>query len=221
MKSSTITQQGGSMDYSFWLMFLGVAIVLNATPGPDLLYIISNTLRGGKRIGFASSLGVCTGALFHVFIGAIGLSAIVLASALAFAVVKYLGVLYLFYLAYQSFKSAGVKFDITKKGMQKSAWSVYRQGVLIDILNPKVALFFMAFLPQFIREGHGSVAFQFIYLGVTVIVVAAIVEGTYVLLADKISLTLRKNRNFALWMDRVLGTVFAALGVSLLTNSEL
>jgi len=103
------------IDYNFWLTFIGIAIALNAAPGPDVLYIVTKTISDGKKIGFASSWGVCTGALFHVLLAAVGLSAILATSAVAFMIVKYIGVAYLLYLAYQSFKSSGTRFDIESK----------------------------------------------------------------------------------------------------------
>jgi len=208
------------IDYNFWFTFIGIAMVLNAAPGPDVLYIITKTISGGKKIGFASSWGVCTGALFHVFLAAVGLSAILLTSAVAFMIVKYIGVIYLLYLAYQSFKSSGTRFDIKSKKIDDTFWKVFRQGVLIDILNPKVAIFFMAFLPQFIREGYGSIPFQFIYLGVVIILIAIVIEGIYVLFASKISSKLRKNKKYGIWLDRVVGTMFIGLGVKLALNLQ-
>lgn len=102
------------IDYNFWFVFIGVAVALNIAPGPDVLYIITKTISGDKKIGFAPSLGVCTGALFHIFLVVVGLSAILATSVTAFTIVKYAGALYLLYLAYQSFKISGTKFNIKK-----------------------------------------------------------------------------------------------------------
>lgn len=203
------------IDYDFWFMFILAGIILNATPGPDLLFIITKTVSGGKKIGFASSLGVCTGALFHVFFAAVGLSAILATSAVAFSIVKYLGVIYLFYLVYQSFVNSKIDFDIDVKQKDENFFKVFRQGVLIDILNPKVAIFFMAFLPQFIREGYGSIEFQFVYLGIITIVIALIIEAVYIVFASKISQKIYKNKKYTLWMNKIVGTIFLALGVKL------
>lgn len=201
-------------------MFIGVAIALNTAPGPDLLYIITKTISSGTKIGFASSWGVCTEALFYIFLAAVGLSAILATSAITFTIVKYIGVLYLSYLAYQSFKSSGQKFNITKEETTDTFWKVFRQGVLIDILNPKVAIFFMAFLPQFIREGYGSVPLQFVYFGIIIILIAIVIEGIYILFASKIATKFRENEKYSIWMDRVVGTMFLGLGVKLATGSH-
>jgi len=124
------------------------------------------------------------------------------------------------YLAYQSFKSSGTKFDIEKKQTNDTFWKVFRQGVLIDILNPKVAIFFMVFLPQFVREGHGSVPFQFVYLGIIIILVAIVVEGIFIFFASKISIKFRQNKKYSIWLDRTVGAMFVGLGIKLATSSH-
>ena len=210
------------IDYNFWFLFISVAIALNIAPGPDVVYILTKTITGGKRIGIASSLGVCTGALFHVVISAIGLSAILYTSAVAFSIVKYIGAVYLLYLAYQAFRSSGLLIENNENQKSKETmWGAFKQGVLIDILNPKVAIFFMAFLPQFVREGHGSTSFQLLILGVIIIILAIFIELVYVLLADSIASKLRDDRRYSMWMDRVVGVVFVGLGLKLAfsTNS--
>ena len=208
-------------DLNFWVLFFSTALALNIAPGPDLLYILTKTVANGKRVGIASSLGVCTGALFHVGAASFGLSAILVSSALAFSIVKYIGVGYLLYLAYHSFKSAGTSLSITSDEQPKeSAWKAFKQGVLVDILNPKVAIFFMAFLPQFIREGHGAVPIQLLYLGLLVVAVAVVVEVSYVLLAAKLTQKLSTSKGVSVLLDRVVGTVFVALGIKLAVSTS-
>ncbi|MEI8607864.1 LysE family translocator [Enterovibrio sp. Hal110] len=204
------------MDVGYWFVFLSAAVLLTLSPGPDLIYILSRTITQGKKIGFASSLGVCSGALFHVVAAALGLSAILATSAMAFTVVKYVGAAYLIYLGYKALRSAGESFDTESSGQKEvSFWDAFKQGVLIDVLNPKVAVFFMAFLPQFVRPNEGSVTVQLIVLGVIVIVVGLTIEFLFVLLADKATRFLRSSRRFCAWLDKVLGAVFVGLGVRL------
>jgi len=211
-------------DLNYWFLFLSTAFALNIAPGPDLLFIFSKTISGGKKVGIAASLGVCSGAMFHVVIAAIGLSAILVTSAIAFTVVKVIGVVYLLYLAYQAFKSSGLKFEIDEKNNKQtnseSLWSAFKQGVLIDVFNPKVAIFFMAFLPQFLREGHGSNSSQLLLLGFLVILVAILVEIVFVVFASKISRKFRENEQYSIWLDRVVGTIFVALGIKLAASSS-
>jgi len=207
-------------DYSFWLLFFSTALALNIAPGPDLLYILTKTVANGKKVGVASALGVCTGALVHVFAAAVGLSAVLASSALAFTVVKYIGAGYLLYLAWKSFSSAGSLLNIESQTVPKeTAMAAFKQGVMVDILNPKVAIFFMAFLPQFVREGYGEVPFQLMYLGLLIIVVAIIVEVIYVLAASILTQKLRSSQRFSLWLERFVGTVFVVLGVKLVADS--
>ncbi len=209
-------------DFSFWLLFFSTALALNIAPGPDLLYILTKTIANGKKVGIASSLGVCTGALFHVAAAAVGLSAILVSSAFLFSIVKFLGAGYLIYLAYQSFRSAGTSLNIKSEEQPKeSAWTAFKQGVLVDILNPKVAIFFMAFLPQFIRDGYGSVPIQLLYLGLLVIAVAVVVEVIYVLVASKLTEKVRSSKTASVWIDRVVGTIFTGLGLKLAISSSI
>ncbi|MDA0425872.1 LysE family translocator [Stutzerimonas frequens] len=203
-------------DPVFWLVFFSAALALNLSPGPDLLYVLSRTLSGGRRIGVVSACGVCSGALVHVAFAALGISAILATSALAFTVVKYVGAAYLLYLGFQALRSAGggtaLAFNAAPRA---SAWKAYRQGVLVDLLNPKAAIFFMAFLPQFVRPDHGSVPLQLLVLGVLVVVVAIIVEVALVLLAARATTALRNNPVMSQWIDRTLGSILIALGIRL------
>ena len=201
---------------AFWLVFFSAALALNVSPGPDLLFVLSRTLSGGRRVGVASVCGVCSGALVHVAAAALGISAIMATSALAFAVVKYVGAAYLLYLGAQALRSAGATASFNLEAApQVSVWQAYRQGILVDVLNPKAAIFFMAFLPQFVRPDHGAVALQLVILGVLVVLVAVVVECAMVLLAARASSALRSNRRLSLWLDRVLGSVLIGLGIRL------
>ena len=201
---------------SYWLLFFSAAFAINISPGPDMIYILSKTIAEGRKIGIATSIGVWSGALVHVLAAALGLSAILAASAVAFSVVKYVGAAYLVYLGIQALRSKGETFDLsTNRGAQITAWKAFRQGALVDILNPKAAIFFMAFLPQFIRPELGHNSAQIFMLGVLVIVVAIPVELFVVLTADRTTNYLRKNRRFSIWLDRVLGSVLIGLGLRL------
>lgn len=201
---------------SYWILFFSAAIAINISPGPDLIYILSKTIAQGRKIGIASSLGVCSGALVHVAAAALGLSAILATSALAFSIVKYAGAAYLIYLGIKALRSKGTTFDIPeKKAIEMTAWKAFRQGALIDILNPKVAIFFMAFLPQFVRPALGHTSIQIMVLGFLVIMVAIVVESFIVLTAAQTTDFFRKNRRFSVYLDRTLGSVLIGLGIRL------
>ena len=201
---------------SYWTLFFTAALMINISPGPDLLYILSKTIAGGRKVGVASSLGVCTGALVHVFAAAFGLSAILATSVTAFSVVKYIGAAYLVYLGIRAFMTRGTTFDAVEAKKQKTTpWQAFKQGALVDILNPKVAVFFMAFLPQFVRPELGHTTAQIITLGMLVIAVAVVVEFVFVMAAARTTRFFRKNRRASGWLDRLLGSVLIGLGLRL------
>ncbi|MEO1592685.1 MAG: LysE family translocator [Cyanobacteria bacterium J06632_22] len=209
------------IDISYWLIFFSAAFALNLAPGPDLVYILSRTIAQGQKIGLASSLGVCSGALVHVVAAALGLSAILATSAMAFTIVKYMGAAYLFYLGLQALRSKGSRFSLEpEQTLPVSAWAAFRQGMLVDVLNPKVAVFFMAFLPQFVRAEAGPATLQTLLLGMLVILVAILVESLFVLAAARVTHVFRNNQQLSVWLDRVLGSILIALGVRLVLSQN-
>ncbi len=206
-------------DLAHWSAFLAAAVLLNLSPGPDMAFILGHTVKGGARAGTAAMLGIWTGAFGHVLLAALGLSAIVAASALAFSVVKWAGVAYLLWIGFQALRSKGGAFlaesaDAKQAGVV-DLWAVYRQGALIDLLNPKVAIFFLAFLPQFVVAGAGPVWVQLLLHGVLIIAVAAVIEPPLVLLGDRVTARLRHSQRLALWLDRTLGALLIGLGLRL------
>lgn len=210
-----------SYDLAHWGTFLLTALVLNLSPGPDIAFILGHTVRGGVRAGTAAMLGIWTGAFGHVVLAALGLSAIVAASATAFAVVKWVGVAYLVWLGIKALLSKGGSLAApAAAGPAVAPWRVFRQGVLIDLLNPKVAIFFLAFLPQFVEPGAGPVWLQLLVHGTLVIVVAAVVEPPLVLLGGRLTAALRRSRRVGLWLDRSLGALFLALGLRLAASER-
>ena len=146
-------------DYTLvhWLTFLTAAVLLNLSPGPDIAFILGQTAKGGSKAGFAAMFGIWTGAGGHVLLAALGLSAVLATSAVAFSVVKWVGAGYLIWLGINALRSKGG--GLVGNGGEKviSHWKIFRQGVLVSVLNPKVAVFFLAFLPQFVVEGAGPV----------------------------------------------------------------
>jgi len=198
------------------LIFLGASILLNLSPGPDTLYVLTRTVAQGRRAGFVSSFGVCTGALVHVSAAALGLSVVLATSALAFMAVKYAGAAYLIYLGVRMFLSReGFHVDDRRPTPRTDLGRIFRQGVLIDLLNPKAALFFMAFLPQFVVPVAGHATTQFFVLGLVVIAIALMWEATIVVFAHGLTRKLRANPLVTRWLNRALGTVFVGLGLRL------
>lgn len=175
-------------DYTtvHWMTFLSAAVLLNLSPGPDIAFILGQTLRNGRRKGFAAMFGVWTGAGLHVVMAAVGLSAILASSAVAFLMVKWLGAAYLVWLGIKMLLSRGDSLVSDEQSNNLSGWSIYWQGMLVSVLNPKVAIFFLAFLPQFVVEGVGSSAAQLFLHGSLIIVVAALIEPPLVMAASRL-----------------------------------
>ena len=208
-------------DPSYWMLFLSAAILLNIAPGPDMLYLISKTLSQGKRVGFASILGFGTGALIHTLFVSLGISAIISTSVVGFKIIKYTGAAYLFYLGIKALLSGGIKFkENEKKEGDNSFLKSFSQAVIIDVTNPKVALFFIAFLPQFYRVNGTSKIIQFMTLGLIIILIGFIVESIIVLLSDKIAHLLKKKPIVSRILDKVFGTVLIGLGIRLIIQKD-
>lgn len=198
-----------------WSVFLAAVVLLNISPGPDIALILGHTVKGGARAGTAAMLGIWTGAFGHVLLAALGLSAVIAASATAFSVVKWAGVGYLLWIGVQALRSTGGTFVSDQVQGGKAFWSIFRQGMLTNLLNPKVAVFFLAFLPQFVVPEAGPVWLQLLVHGSLVIVVAALIEPPLVLLGARITGTLRASPAFARWLDRALGTLLIGLAARL------
>ncbi|MBE9554514.1 MAG: LysE family translocator, partial [Proteobacteria bacterium] len=160
------------------------------------------------------------GACGHVLMAALGLSAILVTSAIAFSVVKWAGAAYLIWLGIRALRSDGGRFVSEGMAKAKSFGAIYRQGILIALLNPKVAIFFLAFLPQFVVEGAGPISGQLFLHGTLIIVVAAFIEPPLVIAGARLVSGLQENRKFGLWLDRTLGAMFVALGVKLVLTRQ-
>ncbi|PDT17578.1 lysine transporter LysE [Rhizobium sp. J15] len=209
-------------DYSLthWLAFLSAAVLLNLSPGPDIAFILGHTMRSGKRAGFSALFGVWSGACLHVLMAALGLSAVLAASAFAFSTVKWIGAAYLVWLGIQALRAGGGSGLMKAADEKLPATRIYRQGILVSLLNPKVAIFFLAFLPQFVVEGAGPTWAQLMLHGGLIIAVAAFIEPPLVLLGGRLADVLRHNEKIGRWLDRGLGALFVALGVRLALSSR-
>ena len=199
-----------------WITFFSAALLLNISPGPDIAFILGQTIRGGTRAGILAMLGIWTGAFVHVLMAAVGLSALLVASSMAFSVVKWIGAAYLGWLGIQAIRSSGGRFLQDRRGGDTAPLSkIYWQGALVCTLNPKVAVFFLAFLPQFVEPGAGPAWAQLFLHGVLIIAVAALIEPLLVFTADRIARTTRRHPAITKWLDRGLGGLFILLGLKL------
>ena len=210
-------------DYSLahWITFFTAAFLLNISPGPDMVFILGQTAKSGVKAGFSAMFGIWTGAFVHVLLAALGLSAILAASAVAFSTVKYIGAAYLVWLGIQALRSRGdTHLSPKSNSTSNEAAKIYRQGVMVATLNPKVAVFFLAFLPQFAEAGAGPVGAQLFLHGTLIIVVAAFVEPPLILLGGKLTDYLNENLHVSRWLDRGLGALFVGLGLKLAASER-
>jgi len=201
------------LDLSKLPVFLFASLVLLLTPGPAVLYIIARSLDQGRLAGFVSVLSIEIGNSFHVIAATLGVSALLLSSAVAFTAVKYLGAAYLIYLGLRKLFS-GDELQQTAAVKRQSLRRIFSQGVVVATLNPKTALFFLAFLPQFVDRSRGSVAGQMLVLGCVFVMMAIMSDGLYALLAGNVGHWLKGTRSF-LWAERyVAGSIYIGLGVT-------
>ncbi|MCG8618092.1 MAG: LysE family translocator [Desulfobacterales bacterium] len=209
-------------EYSLahWTTFLSAAILLNLSPGPDMMFILGQTAKRGVASGFSAMFGIWTGALVHVLFAALGLSAVLATSATAFSFVKWAGAAYLIWLGIQALRSEGSIGQASEFSKSKGPAGVFRQGVMVSVLNPKVAVFFLAFLPQFVEPGAGPAAAQLFFHGIIIILVAALVEPPLILMGGKIRDGLSRNNALACWIDRGIGTLFIGLGIKLAVSNR-
>ena len=201
------------LESSKLFLFILAAIVLLLTPGPAVLYIIARSLDQGRLAGLVSVFSIEVGNFTHVLAAAFGLSALLLSSAFAFSIVKYLGAVYLIYLGLHKLFSRTKPHSITSAPSQ-SLRRIFSQGVVVAIFNPKTALFFFAFLPQFVDPARGSVTWQMLGLGCVFVMLAIISDSVYALLAGSLGQWLKQRRAFWRAERYVVGSVYLGLGVT-------
>ena len=193
-------------------LFLIASLALLLSPGPAVLYIVARSINQGRMAGIVSVLGVETANFFHASAAALGLSAILLSSALAFDIVKYLGAAYLIYLGIRKIVARENEAK-TEVGQPESLSRIYSQGVVVNLFNPKTALFFFAFLPQFVNASNGNITLQIFLLGIMFVVMAVITDSAYAIISSSIANQLNANQNFARNQRYFTGLIYIGLGV--------
>ncbi|MEY2490412.1 MAG: hypothetical protein QOC70_2354 [Verrucomicrobiota bacterium] len=196
-------------------LFLCAGVLLNLTPGPDTIYILGRSVAHGRRAGVASALGVCVGSIFHTCAAAFGLSAFLATSAWAFSAVKLAGAAYLIFLGVRALLHREDELHVAAKFEQNDPAAAFRQGILTNVLNPKVALFFLAFLPQFIDSATPSKLAAFLVLGLTFVITGTIWCLVLAWFAAAFSARLRGNTTVAAILNRAVGSLFIFLGLRL------
>jgi threonine/homoserine/homoserine lactone efflux protein len=197
-----------------WLLFCLACIALVATPGPNVLYLVSRTLAQGRSAGFVSLAGTSSGVAVHALAAALGLSALLATVPVAYDAVRWAGALYLGWLAWTTWRSR----DATATGIASTAIAparLFRQGLLTSLLNPKVALFELALFPQFVSPAHGSVLKQSLVLATTQLLIAIAGDSLFVFAAARVRRFFTTRRSWGRWSKRALGGVFAGLAVRL------
>jgi threonine/homoserine/homoserine lactone efflux protein len=196
-------------------LFLCAGVLLNLTPGPDTVYILGRSIAQGRRAGIASALGICAGSIFHTFAAAFGLSAFLATSAWAFAVLKLAGAAYLVFLGLRALLQREHDVNMPVKFERNNPGAAFRQGILTNVLNPKVALFFLAFLPQFIASETQAKTAAFLILGLTFVMTGTIWCLVLAWFAAAFSARLRGNTSVAATLNRAIGSLFIFLGLRL------
>src|SRR5437868_2509775 len=194
-----------------FLSFLVASLLLNLAPGPDMMYVLGRSMGQGRRAGIVSSLGIFVGCLFHLVAAALGLAALLRSSPLLFHLVRLAGAGYLIYLGINLIlhaKNALVGVQVQQDSLRR----IFLQGVITNILNPKVAIFFVAFLPQFV-DGHGSILLQILLLGMIFDVGGTLVNFAVAIAAGGLGDRLSRNIRIIKWQRRLTGTLFIGLGV--------
>ena len=206
-------------EWSSLGLFAVAALVLLLTPGPAVLYIVTRSIDQGKRAGLVSVVGVHVGTLVHIFAAAAGLSALLAASATAFSAVKYLGAAYLIYIGVRRLGDRS-SIVVPEAGKPKELRRAFLDGVIVNVLNPKTGLFFLAFLPQFVTEARGHVGEQVIALGVVFVLLGAITDSLYAMTAGSAARWLRGQPRFLTGERWITGGLYISLGVAAALSSS-
>lgn len=197
-------------------LFLVAAALLTIAPGPDIIYVLTRGITQGRKAGWAAALGFATGVVFHTALAALGIAALIRSSELAFTLVRYAGAAYLIYIgirAVMSKSSFALQGDGDKRALNVALWTIYKQSVIGNALNPKVTLFFLSFLPQFVNFKSGNVEMQMVLLGVIFMVQTVLIFGAVALFSGFIGDWLKRKPAIADRLSLIAGLTFIGLGI--------
>ncbi|HKJ62517.1 MAG TPA: LysE family translocator [Hyphomicrobiales bacterium] len=201
-------------DLSQLLIFVGVVALLFISPGPAVLLTLARSVSSGTKVGIATGAGIAVGDMLHTLAAVAGLSAILMTSAWAYELVKYAGAAYLIYLGFMAMRKNRSGVDIPN-ARQITAWPAFRQAILIEILNPKTALFFLSFLPQFTDPSHGGIWLQLLVLGAVFVTMSMFYTSLLAIFAARASGWLNRGSFIAKWQGKLVGSIYIALGLQL------
>ena len=202
------------LDIQTLVMFVMASTLLALAPGPDNIFVLTQSMVRGSKAGIIITLGLCSGLVFHTSAVALGVAVIFQTSAVAFTLLKFVGAGYLLYLAYLSFKDAS-KTKLNTDKLSLSLGALYRRGILMNVTNPKVSIFFLAFLPQFTKPELGNVTTQVFLLGAIFMLCALVVFSLIALLAGRVGEWFAKTKRGESILNKVAGTVFGLLAIKL------
>lgn len=203
------------IESSQLIMFTLASFLLCLVPGPDNIYVLTQGITKGKKAAIITTLGLVTGLIVHTSAAAFGISIIFQTSQVAFDVVKYLGAIYLLYIAYQIFKHRNEPFDLEAQSSKQQMKSLYIKGFIMNVLNPKVSIFFLAFLPQFVDTNISNVSIQVILLGFIFMVITIVVFSTIGILGNLLSSRLMQKPNIIKYMNVLTSFILVSLGLKL------
>jgi threonine/homoserine/homoserine lactone efflux protein len=206
-------------DLSTLLLFTSASLLLALAPGPDNIFVLTQSALKGRLVGLVVTLGLCTGLIVHTSAVALGVAAVFQASALAFDLLKYAGAAYLLYLAWGAFR-AGASVLSSESDQEISLARYYLRGIVMNVTNPKVSIFFLAFLPQFTRPEQGHLPLQMLVLGGVFILATLLVFGAISLLAGVLGQWLRRSARAQQLLNKTAAVVFAALALKLAAASR-
>ena len=202
------------------LAFVAASCLLALAPGPDNIFVLTQSAMHGRKAGLLITLGLCTGLIVHTVAVALGVAVIFQASALAFTALKLIGAAYLLYLAWGAFRAAAADINTDKKQAALSDATLYKRGIIMNITNPKVAIFFLAFLPQFADPSSGSITTQLLLLGALFIMSALVVFSLIAVLSGSLNTWLTQSDSAQETINRLAGLVFVGLALKLATAEK-
>ncbi len=202
------------------LVFLAASVMITLAPGPDNLFVLTQGISKGRRAALVAAWGMCSGVSIHTTAAALGISALIYASSAAFMAIKYLGALYLFYLAYVTIRDRGWEIESSGGKEAKSDGEMFRRGFLMNVLNPKVGIFFLAFLPQFVEVGSQSRTAQMLVLGGVFMLQALVIFSLLAYFAGSVGAVLLRNDKVRSLLSWFAASVFVALGAKLVLESK-
>ena len=208
------------LDLSNIYMFIIASFLLCLAPGPDNIYVLIQGITKSKKAAIVTTFGLCTGIIIHTSAAAFGISVIFKTSELAFDIVKFIGVAYLLYIAYQAFKHRNEPLDLSTQNSPNELKKLYIKGFFMNVLNPKVSIFFLAFLPQFVTVENGNIPLQMIFLGLIFMLLTILVFSSIGIAGNMLSSKLVKNPSIAKTMNILTSFVLGSLAIKLALSSR-